>query len=57
MHLDQVEKSFRRPSTVTTIEFKARSARVESLTFPKQEKVNPLIFHPERAAIMATDYI
>ena len=32
-----------------TIEFKARRARVESLTFPRQVKVKPLISHPERA--------
>jgi len=40
-----------------TIEFKARRARVESLTFARQEKVKPLVFHPERAAIMTTDCI
>ena len=35
-------------SRVETIEFKARRARVESLTFSSQEKVKPLISHPER---------
>ena len=40
-----------------TIEFKARRARVESLTFPRHVKVKPLIFHPQRATTMMKDCI